>query len=128
MREARFYNWLVMRRLLITLLSLHFFWSVVGTPFGIRFQQPTDFYSEDIAQEQLRSAPDNQLDDHIEASLTQHGLMDDLPDMPALPQRTLQAIKVSVMPAGMIRYTPTRYSPPLLASPERPPHQAELHG
>lgn len=117
-----------MRRWLIILLSLHFCWSVVATPFGIRFQLPADFYSADLAQEQLRSAPDNQLDDHIESSLTQHGLMDDLPDMPALPQQVAQALKVSLMPAGMIRYTPTRYRPPLLASPERPPHAAVLRG
>lgn len=104
------------------LLSLHFCWSVVATPFGVRFQLPGDFYSADLAQEQLRSAPDNQLDDHIESSVTQHGLMDDLPDMPALPQQLPEAVKVSLMPAGLIHYTPARYLPPLLASPERPPH------
>lgn len=117
-----------MRRLLITFLSLHFCWSVVGAPFGVRFQQPADFYSADLAEEQLRSAPDNQLDDHIEASITQHGLMDDLPDMPALPQQMPQAVKASIMPAGAIRYTATRYMPPQLASPDRPPHQTPLRG
>ncbi|MFZ5566987.1 MAG: hypothetical protein ACOY95_08305 [Pseudomonadota bacterium] len=117
-----------MRRWLVILLTAHFLWGVVGVGFGWRFYQPADFYSIDAVHEQLRSDADNRLDDHLESFLTQHGLMDELPDMPDLLPRATIAALPAVAPSSQIDYVQIHSSAPALEVPVRPPSYLPLIG
>lgn len=110
-----------MRRWLISLLTLHFLWGVLGIGFGLQLDQPTDFYSIDIAQEQLRSDADNRLDDQIESLLTQHALMDELPDVPYAPFQEALLLTPSPSPTERIAYREIFHRVPAPESLLRPP-------